>query len=115
MTFLNEAQQKPGMNFIFTSGHADPLPNVDMDRRFFVVEAPAVESAIDRLMSTTFCPGRDPRSDEYKAGARAVLMFLLEGAPMPRPFEMGTAQADAFYAGVDEGRGVWSRAVSKVA
>lgn len=118
-------------NFIHATGRIDFLPNDD--RRFFVVDhktrmtqflaagdqpssapLPAVAPTIDRLMSATFCPGRDPRSAEYKAGARAALAFLIEGVPMRCPFDIGTVQADAFYAGADEGRGVWSRAASHI-
>lgn len=71
------------------------------------------ESFIDAIMNKTFPQGRDPRSDEYKAGVRAQLARLIEGTPLRYPYRMGTAQADAYFAGMDEGRDVWSRAVAR--
>ena len=59
------------------------------------------------LMEKAFAPGRDPRSDEYKSGVRALLALRLNGVKLPQPYEMGSARADAFFAGVDEGRHIW--------
>lgn len=50
---------------------------------------------------------REPRSDEYWYGVRAVLAFRLqETAAVPARYPMGTVQADAYYAGVQEGHQV---------
>lgn len=50
---------------------------------------------------------RDPRSDEYKQGVIAALSFRITGQKIPHPYALGTAQADAFYAGIDEGHRRW--------
>ncbi len=63
-------------------------------------------STVDALMQAHFL-GADPRSDEYKAGMRAALQLKLEGKPIQRPHAMGTVQADAFYAGHDDGLRIW--------
>jgi len=62
---------------------------------------------VDALMAEAFKPGRDPRSSEYKQGVRALLALRIDGTKLPRPYKMGSAQADAFYAGVDEGHRIW--------
>jgi hypothetical protein len=62
---------------------------------------------VDKLFDAAFNNARDPRSDEYKAGVRAVLNYRIAGERIYRPYPMGTTQADAFYAGVDEGHQIW--------
>lgn len=58
----------------------------------------------EKIVLQAFSTPRDPRSDEYKAGMRAVLAFRLgEITEVRCPFPMGTAQADAFFSGCDEG------------
>jgi len=66
---------------------------------------------VDQIIETAFHPGRTPRSDEYKAGVRAVLEFWANNRGNVRspkypdcPHQAGTAQADAWYAGAHEGR-----------
>lgn len=66
---------------------------------------------VDALMAAAFGVPRDPRSPEYKAGVRAALAFRIDGIKIRCPHPMGTAQADAFYSGVDEGRRRWREAV----
>lgn len=61
---------------------------------------------VERLMKATFDTPRDPRSDAYKAGTRALFAKRLKGIALTCPFAPGTAQNDAFYAGVDEGNAV---------
>ncbi len=43
-------------------------------------------------------------SAEYKAGVRAALEWRLMRSPMGCPFPSGSVQADAFVAGLEEGR-----------
>ncbi|KLU21954.1 hypothetical protein EOS_32950 [Caballeronia mineralivorans PML1(12)] len=62
---------------------------------------------VDDLMRKAFAPARDPRSTEYKAGVRALLALRINGVKLVQPYEMGTVQADAFYAGIDEGHHIW--------
>jgi hypothetical protein len=62
---------------------------------------------VDQLFDAAFNNARDPRSAEYKAGVRAVLNYRVAGTRIRSAHPMGTAQADAFYAGVDEGHRIW--------
>lgn len=59
------------------------------------------------LYAKAFTGPRDPRSDEYKAGVRAALLYRLDGREIKCPYQMGTAQADAFYSGLDEGHRIF--------
>jgi hypothetical protein len=60
-------------------------------------------------MHEAFDVPRDPRSPEYKAGVRAALEFRLNRQPTTCPYLAGTARADAFLAGLDEGHRIASR------
>lgn len=62
---------------------------------------------VEQLMTRAFHAARDPRSPEYKEGARAALISRLNAAGFRCPYLPGTAQADAFYSGVLEGHGIW--------
>lgn len=57
------------------------------------------------ILAAAFAPerGRTPRSAAYKAGALAALEHRLEGRRLECTYEVGTAEADAWFAGVDEG------------
>jgi hypothetical protein len=70
----------------------------------------------DLLFAAAFGPhsSRNPRSDEYKAGCYAVLSWRTGAvATMPRcPHRLGSAQADAWFSGVDEGNARWRNAGS---
>jgi hypothetical protein len=60
---------------------------------------------VDTLFSDAFDRPRDPRSAEYKAGFRAGAAEVLAGrvGGLFAPHPHGTAQADAWYAGMQEG------------
>lgn len=62
---------------------------------------------IETLFHEAFSTPRDPRSDEYKAGVRATLRFRFQGQAVKCPYALGTAQADAFFSGIDEGNLIW--------
>ena len=67
------------------------------------------------IFDKAFSPGRDPRSDEYRHGVREALQYKLgeiNEACGRKKYVMGTAQADAFWAGWDEG---WRRAMEYLA
>jgi hypothetical protein len=66
-----------------------------------------VADLVDQLFNAAFNMPRDPRSAEYKAGVRAVLRYRAMGECIRCPHPMGTAQADAFYSGTDEGHRIW--------
>jgi hypothetical protein len=48
------------------------------------------------------CAGT-PRSQEYKAGFMAGLLSRLAGETINYPYKTGTAAADAYFSGIDEG------------
>lgn len=60
----------------------------------------------EQLLAAAFCPSlhRQARSTEYVAGARAALLQRFVGKPFANPHQEGSAAADAFFAGADEGR-----------
>jgi len=56
------------------------------------------------LFAKAFEGPRDKRSEEYKLGVLEALRFRLgEISGMRCPYAPGTAQADAYFAGTDEG------------
>lgn len=70
---------------------------------------------VDSLFNEAFAKNlhRDPRSEEYKAGVRAALTYRLHGTKIQCPYRTGTSQADAYFAGTEEGHRIWRRAVEK--
>jgi len=64
---------------------------------------------IEKLISAAFNIPRDPRSDAYKVGAREILMCRTIGTKYACPYKLGTAEADAFFAGSDEGNRIWQQ------
>ena len=59
------------------------------------------------LFDAAFNVPRDLRSDAYKMGCLATLRFRVEGQRMDSPFDEGTAESDAWYAGTAEGHAIW--------
>ena len=64
---------------------------------------------LDGLMAAAFDRPREPRSDAYKAGVRAKLSHAFDNVTIAMPYAPGTAEADAFFAGEDEGRAIFAR------
>ncbi len=62
---------------------------------------------VDGLMEKAFGGIRDPRSDEYKAGVRAALEFRVNAVKISLPYSVASAQADAFFAGTNEGHRIF--------
>lgn len=54
------------------------------------------------MFNAAFAVQRSPRSPEYKAGVLAHLRFALKETGIQNPYTEGTAQSDAWYAGVQE-------------
>lgn len=69
---------------------------------------PDTKNPVDHLMKAAFCRPRADRSQEYKAGVRALLSNRINGVKLDCPHAAGTAQSDAFWSGADEGRKIWS-------
>jgi hypothetical protein len=62
---------------------------------------------VETLMRASFDRPRTPRSKAYMQGAQWVLDFRIRGHRPPCPYKAGTAEADAFFAGRDEGNEIW--------
>lgn len=60
---------------------------------------------VDTLFSDAFDRPRNPRSTEYKAGFRVGAAYVLQAltTELEAPYPFGTAQADAWFAGAQEG------------
>lgn len=63
---------------------------------------------IAKLMDQAFSGARDPRSPEYKEGVRCLLLQRFVSKPLACPYKAGTASYDAFFAGTNEGCGIWA-------
>jgi hypothetical protein len=70
--------------------------------------------SVDQRYQTAFYHGRTSRSPEYKAGARMALEHRIERKGFDMPYPVGTAAADAFFAGIEEGKIIWRAAVAKI-
>lgn len=51
----------------------------------------------------------DRRSYEYTLGVIDLICRRKLGTPMQQRYEMGSVQADAYYAGVDRGWAIWKK------
>jgi hypothetical protein len=57
------------------------------------------------IFTRAFARSRTSRSEEYKRGVLHGLRMQVDGAePVACPYNTGTAQADAYYAGREEAR-----------
>ena len=63
----------------------------------------AVLPTVEALMAYAFFPGRPARSAAYKAGVTAKLEHILKHQRINCHYRRGTAEFDAFFAGVEEG------------
>lgn len=71
----------------------------------------AQPGTIDQQLNTAaavferaFFPGREPRSAAYRQGMLQTLQRRLDGTPFPPlTYRLGTAERDAYFAGMDEG------------
>ena len=61
---------------------------------------------IEQLMQERFAPGNgDPRSAAYKHGTRSVFSHRIIGGRIGAlPYLIGTAEADAYFSGQQDGR-----------
>ncbi len=57
-----------------------------------------------KVFDLAFPPSRMPRSKAYKTGVLDTLLKQLDGIQdLPMPYQLGSAEGDAYLAGVDEG------------
>ena len=68
----------------------------------------AALALVEDLMRAACDQPRTPRSEAYKLGVRELLNCRTQGIRLVCPYRIGTAEADAFYSGVDEGNAIWS-------
>jgi hypothetical protein len=69
---------------------------------------PSEISLLQRFMEVIFEGHRDPRSEAYRDGVHALLRCRLLATSLKKnPFEIGSAHADAWWAGVEEGKAVY--------
>lgn len=59
---------------------------------------------VDRILSQG-----DPRSDVYREGMLAAFRLRRTGVAIPRPYEMGSLAADAYYSGTQRGHDEWPK------
>lgn len=69
---------------------------------------------VEQLYQAAFQNGRAPRSPEYKAGALMALEHRIERKDIEQPYRVGTSAADAYFAGMEEGKAIWRAAVAKI-
>lgn len=77
--------------------------------------SPTTGLSADQLFTAAFSVPRDPRSTAYKNGVHAALQFRIEDRRIPKLYEPGTAEDDAYYAGITEGHAIWRRAQAESA
>ena len=63
-------------------------------------------TTIAQLIDSTLRHGT-PRSAEYRRGIEDVLRLKFGGQPIRCPFQPGTAQFDAYFAGNDRGHAIY--------
>lgn len=62
-------------------------------------------STAQQVFDKAFKPGRAPRSEAYKQGVMVCLRVRLDGVQHTAcPYNEGTAESDAYFAGINEGR-----------
>lgn len=68
------------------------------------MKANVTKGPAQAVYDLAFRPGREARSEAYKLGVLNFLKNRLEGAELACPFQAGSVQFDAYFAGCDEGR-----------
>lgn len=62
---------------------------------------------VKRLMALAFFTGRAPRSVEYRKSCQAALEYRILCRRMPPRCRAGSCEADAWFAGAEEGHAIW--------
>jgi hypothetical protein len=74
-------------------------------------------SKAQEIFDSAFAIPRDPRSDEYRHGVLEILKYRLRETNQTfgkKQYAMGTPQADAYYAGCDEGHRLASKYIASL-
>lgn len=61
----------------------------------------------EEFFQAAFSKRRTPRSEAYKTGVKAALFRKAQCVPCRCPYEVGTAEADAWFSGLEEGHSLW--------
>lgn len=69
---------------------------------------------VDATVAAGFSASRMPRSAAYRDGVRGLLLLRATGARLLCPHRPGTAECDAFFAGVEEGKDWWRHQVERM-
>lgn len=64
------------------------------------------QQRVATLMAQAFKGPREARSAAYKAGVRDMLTQMLCSQTVKLPYTQGTAEADAWFSGLHEGRAI---------
>ena len=64
---------------------------------------------VDALICKAFPSTRTRRSVAYMLGAHELLLASAGIGSSTCPYATGTAEFDAYFAGADEGRAIWTR------
>lgn len=73
-----------------------------------------VTALVDCTVAAGFAASRMPRSDAYREGVRAMLLLRATNARLLCHYRPGTAECDAFFAGVEEGKDWWRYQVQQM-
>ena len=64
------------------------------------------QARVDEILAEVWARPRDPRSEAYKSGARAIVQCRLLGTPWQCPYPAAPAESDAWHAGAQEGHSI---------
>lgn len=71
---------------------------------FWLINGEKTVMTAQDVFDFAFSQPRDPRSEAYKQGVLSCLRRRIDGLPdCKNPYSLGTAEADAWWAGIDEG------------
>ncbi len=73
------------------------------------IDQPGGVLLAERLAAEAFPSGREERSEQYKAGVKAFLMYVFAAHPIKHEYKPGDPRRDAFYAGIGEGKHIEQR------
>lgn len=62
---------------------------------------------VKRIVAEAFPAGRTARSLEYRSGMTQMLLYFFCGKKVNSPYQEGSSEHDAFFAGCDAGRHHW--------
>lgn len=63
----------------------------------------ATTAQINLIVADAFANATPPRSAAYVEGFRCAIRRRLAGTRLPVPYRLGSAEADAFFSGRDDG------------